>query len=71
MDDAVLATPTANALWIDDHSIKDATAREKEDDDATLLKDKEDHAIHYTINNTYQDGLSKEKKRAVQQGLQP
>ena len=47
---------------------------EKEDnspmnDAETLPKDKEDpildHAIHYAINNTYPDGLSKEKKRAV------
>ena len=87
MDNAVLATLTADAFWKDDNVIEDAVAKEKEDDspmddvakeneddspmdDAeTLPKDKEDpildHAIHYAIYNTYQEGLSKEKKRAV------
>ena len=69
MDDAVLATTPTNALWNDHHSIEEKEDNSPMNDAETLPKDKEDpildHAIHNAINNTYPDGLSKEKKRAV------
>lgn len=72
MDDAVLATPPANALWMDDHSIEDAAAKEKEDDAETLPKDKEDpildHAIHYAINKT---DFLRRRRELFEKGLQP
>ena len=69
MDDAVLATPPTDALSKDHHSTEKTEDNSRTNDAETLPKDKEDpildHAIHYAINNTYPDGLSKEKKRAV------
>ena len=66
MDNAVLATPPTYALWKDHHSTEKTEDNSPTNDAETLLKDKEDtildHAIHYAINNTYPDGLSKEKR---------